>query len=90
MVTSLPVSLNVSTIDLKKSSRCTVWVLLCLSEVSSLLFFEGSISLELDVGVEFGGTIGAFWDEMEADTADVLLGTEVLEVVDLLTLDLEL
>ena len=55
----------------------------------SLLFFEGSVSLELDVRVEFGGAIGAFWDEMEADTTNVLVGTEVLEVVDLLTFDLE-
>ena len=54
-----------------------------------LFFFEGSISLELDVGVEFGGAIGAFWDEMEADTTDVLLGTEVLKVIDLLAFNLE-
>ena len=55
-----------------------------------LFFFEGPVSLEGDVGVEFGGAFVAFRDEVEADTADVLLGTEVLEVVDLLALDLEL
>ena len=54
-----------------------------------LFFFEGPVSLELDVRVEFGGAFVAFGDEVEADTTDVLLGTEVLEVVDLLALDLE-
>ena len=54
-----------------------------------LFLIEGSVLFEGDVGVEFGGAFVAFGDEVEADTADVLLGTEVLEVVDLLAFDLE-
>ena len=42
---------------------------------SALLFFEGFVLFEGDVGVEFGGAFVAFGDEVEADTADVFLGT---------------
>lgn len=50
-----------------------------------LFFFEGSVLFEGDVGVEFGGAFVAFRDEVEADTTDVLLGAEIVEVVDLIT-----
>ena len=43
----------------------------------------------MDVPVEFWAATFAFRNEVEADTTDVLLGTEVFEVVDFLTLDFE-
>ena len=48
------------------------------------LFLKG------DALVEGLGAIVAFREEVEADGADVLLGTEILEVVHLVALDLEL
>ena len=54
-----------------------------------LFFHEILIFLEGDVLIEFGGAFVALGDEVEADTTNVLLGSEVLEVVDLLALDLE-
>ncbi len=48
---------------------------------------EGFIPFKGDALVEFGGAAFAFRDEVEADTTDVLLGTEVLEIVDFLALD---
>ena len=53
------------------------------------IFNIGFVLLEGDVLVEFGGAFVALGDEVEADTTNVLLGSEVLEVVDLLALDLE-
>lgn len=47
------------------------------------------ILLEGDVFVEFGGAVFAGGNEVEADASDVLLGSEVLEVVDLFAFDLE-
>ena len=55
-----------------------------------LFLLEGFVPFKVDALVEFGGAAFAFRDEVEADTPDVLLGTEVLEVVDLLALDLKL
>ena len=52
-----------------------------------LFILEGFLPLEGDALVEFGGAAFTFRDEVEADTTDVLLGTEVLEIVDLLALD---
>ena len=48
---------------------------------------EGFIPFKGDALVEFGGAAFAFRDEVEEDTTDVLLGTEVLEIVDFLALD---
>ena len=53
------------------------------------IFNIGFVLLEGDVLVEFGGAFVALGDEVEADTTNVLLGSEVLEVVDLFALDLE-
>ena len=52
-----------------------------------LFFFEGFVFLEGDAFVEGLGAFETFGDEVEADTSDVLLSTEVLEVVNLLALD---
>ena len=52
-----------------------------------LFLLEGFVLFIGDVLVEFGGSAFTFRDEVEADTTDVLLGTEILEIVDLLALD---
>ena len=57
--------------------------------IAQLLFYEGLVFVEVDILVEFGGAVFAFWEEVETDTTDVLLGTEILEIVDLVALDLE-
>ena len=54
-----------------------------------LFFHAALILLEGDAFVEFGGAVFAGGDEVEADASDVLLGSEVLEVVDFFALDLE-
>lgn len=48
-----------------------------------------ALLLEGDAVVEGLGAIAALGDEVEADTTDVFLGTEVLEVVYLVALYLE-
>ena len=48
-----------------------------------------ALFLEGDAVVEGLGAIAALGDEVEADTTDVFLGTEVLEVVNLVALYLE-
>ena len=55
-----------------------------------LFLLEGFVPFKGDALIEFWGAVFAFGDEVEADTTDVLVGAEILEVVDLLTLDLEL
>ena len=52
--------------------------------IASLLLVKG------DAFVERLGAVVALWQEMEADTTNVLLGTEVLEVIYLVALDFEL
>ena len=48
------------------------------------------VFLELDVLVEHGFAVFALGDDVEADTADVLLRAELLRAVNLLALDLQL
>lgn len=48
-----------------------------------------ALFLEGDAVVEGLGAIAALGDEVEADTTDVFLGTEVLEVVNFVALYLE-
>ena len=48
-----------------------------------------ALLLEGDAVVEGLGAIAALWDEVEADTTDVFLGTEVLEAVYLVALYFE-
>ena len=55
-----------------------------------LFLLEGFVPFIGDALVEFGGSAFTFRDEVEADTTDVLLGTEILEIVDLFAFDLEL
>ena len=43
----------------------------------------------MDVPIEFRTATFAFRNEVEADATDMLLGTEVFEVVDFLALDFE-
>ena len=52
-----------------------------------LFLLEGFVPFIGDALVKFGGAAFAFRDEVETDTTDVLPGTEVLEIVDLLALD---
>ena len=59
------------------------------SKLLPLFFFKNLIFLESDALVEGLGAFVALWDEVEADTTNVLLGTEGLGVVDLVALDLE-
>lgn len=49
-----------------------------------LFLWEGFVLLEGDIFVEIGGAFGAFWNEMEANTTNVLLGSKIFEVVNLL------
>lgn len=58
-------------------------IFICIGLVLYALFLEG------DAVVEGLGAIAALGDKMEADTTDVFLGTEVLEVVYLVALYLE-
>ena len=48
-----------------------------------------AVFLESDVFVELLGTFIAFRDQMQTHTSDMFLGAEVLEVIHLLTLDLQ-
>ena len=52
-----------------------------------LFLLEGFIPFIGDALVKFGGAAFTFRDEVETDATDVFLGTEVLEIVDLLALD---
>ena len=48
-----------------------------------------AVFLEGNVLIKFLGTFVTFWDEMQTHTSNVLLSSEVLEVIHLLTLDLQ-
>ena len=54
-----------------------------------LFFFVGFILLEGNAFVEGLGAIIAFGQKMEADTTDMFLGAEVLEIIDFVALDFE-
>ena len=58
---------------------------------ATLLFVRWGefVFLEGNAFVEGLGAVVAFGQEVEADATDVLLGTEVLEVVDLVAFDFE-
>ena len=52
-----------------------------------LFLLEGFVPFIGDALVEFRGAAFTFRDEVEADTTDVLLGTEGLGVVNFLAID---
>ena len=58
--------------------------------MSTHLIASLSILVKGDAIVEGLSAVMALWQEMEADTTNVLLGTEVLEVIYLVALDFEL
>lgn len=60
-----------------------------MEETAQLFLYVIPIFLEGDVFVEFWGAFVALWDEMKAHPSDMLFGAEVLEVIHLLTLDLQ-
>ncbi len=55
-----------------------------------LFLLEGFVFFEGDAVVEGLGALVAFWEEVEANTADVLLGAEGLGIIYLFTLNLQL
>ena len=63
-------------VEKKRYTNLYNWRILNIS-CSHLLFFEGSVFFESDVGIEFGGTFVAFRDELEADATDLFLGKDL-------------
>lgn len=60
-----------------------------MSFLTPLIFGAGFVFLELEVFVEFGGAVLAFGEEVEAYTTNMFIGTEILEIIHLLALNLE-
>ena len=60
-----------------------------MSILTPLTFWAGFVFLELEVFVEFGGAVLAFGKKVEADTTNMFIGTEILEIIHLLALNLE-
>ena len=58
--------------------------------VLMLFLLEGFVFFEGDAVVESLGAFVAFWEEVETDAADVLLGAEGLGIIYLFTLDFQL
>ena len=66
------------------STCCGVAFVMVLFFIVKLVFLEG------DAFVEFLFAIVTLGEEVEADTADMLLSLEIFEIVDLVAFDFEL
>ena len=76
----MPLLLSMRNFSQRNFSQCVLMLFL----LEGFVFFEG------DAVVESLCAFVAFWEEVETDTADVLLGAEGLGIIYLFTLDFQL